>query len=344
MSRAPALLELEEAWRACRADPEFVRDLRRCLATHAGRPTPLTRADRLAGRVGGGLRIYLKREDLTPTGTHKINNGLGQALLARHMGKTRLVAGTRTGQHGVAVASAAALLRLRSVIYMGEEDARRRPAIVSRMRLMGADVVPVPLGSRPREEADLEARRDWTLNLRDTYYLPGFLLAEPPYPSLVRDFQSVIGHEARSQIFEAEGTMPDTVVAWVGGDGSAIGLFQAFLDDRGVRMFGVGAPVTGPSTGLDDAAGPLLSRLRDTGRVLSARVGDEEALAAVRLLAETEGIQAAPESAHALAFVARQGPPGAIGQTILIGLPGRSDREALPVASEAARLTGEQCR
>jgi tryptophan synthase beta chain len=371
------LLELEEAWNVQRSDPSFISDLRRHLASYAGRPTPLFRADNLAARVGGGLRLYLKREDLTHTGAHKINNCLGQALLARRMGKSRLVAETGAGQHGVATASVAALFGFRCTVYMGEEDMRRQALNVFRMRLLGAEVSAVSAGSRTLKEAISEAMRDWVTNVRDTHYVLGSVLGPHPYPTLVRDLQAVIGHEARQQILAAEGRMPDTLVACVGGGSNSIGLFHAFLDDRDVRMVGVEAGGSGPeagrhaarfaggspgvlhgsrtfilqdadgnvesthsvSAGLDYAAiGPEHAALHDAGRVTYAQASDDEALAAFQLLAVSEGILPALESAHAIAHVAREAAGGALGQIVIVNLSGRGDKDVWQVA----RLLGHE--
>jgi tryptophan synthase beta chain len=369
------LLELEEAWQKARSDPEFIALLRRTLASFAGRPTPLFRADNLAKRIGGDLRIYLKREDLAHTGAHKINNSLGQALLARRMGKTRLVAETGAGQHGVATAAAAALLGLRCVVYMGEEDMRRQELNVVRMRLLGASVEKVVAGSRTLKDAISEAMRDWVTHVQETHYVLGSVLGPHPYPSMVRDFQSVIGHEARQQILAAEGRMPAALVACVGGGSNSIGLFHAFLDDREVRMIGVEAggrglapgahaarfaggslgvlhgtrtfilqddagnvlPTHSVSAGLDYAAvGPEHAALRDRGRVVYEHVSDEEALAAFRLLAECEGILPALESSHAIAWLGREAPRGRVAGTVIVNLSGRGDKDV----AEAARLLG----
>jgi tryptophan synthase beta chain len=371
------LLELEEAWNVQRSDPSFISELRRHLASYAGRPTPLFRADNLAARVGGGLRLYLKREDLTHTGAHKINNCLGQALLARRMGKSRLVAETGAGQHGVATASVAALFGFRCTVYMGEEDMRRQALNVFRMRLLGAEVSAVSAGSRTLKEAISEAMRDWVTNVRDTHYVLGSVLGPHPYPTLVRDLQAVIGHEARQQILAAEGRMPDTLVACVGGGSNSIGLFHAFLDDRDVRMVGVEAGGSGPeagrhaarfaggspgvlhgsrtfilqdadgnvesthsvSAGLDYAAiGPEHAALHDAGRVTYAQASDDEALAAFQLLAVSEGILPALESAHAIAHVAREAAGGALGQIVIVNLSGRGDKDVWQVA----RLLGHE--
>jgi len=371
------LLELEEAWRVQRSDPHFISDLRRHLATYAGRPTPLFRADNLAAKIGGGARIYLKREDLTHTGAHKINNCVGQALLARWMGKSRLVAETGAGQHGVATASVAALFGFRCTVYMGEEDMRRQALNVFRMRLLGAEVVAVTAGSRTLKEAISEAMRDWVTNVSDTHYVLGSVLGPHPYPTLVRDLQAVIGHEARQQILTAEGRMPDTLVACVGGGSNSIGLFHAFLEDREVRMFGVEAGGSGPgagrhaarfaggspgvlhgsrtfilqdadgnvepthsvSAGLDYAAiGPEHAALHDAGRVTYAQASDDEALTAFQLLAVSEGILPALESAHAIAFVARESTGGGLGQLVIVNLSGRGDKDVWQVA----RLLGHE--
>jgi tryptophan synthase beta chain len=369
------LLELEEAWQKARSDPEFIALLRRTLASFAGRPTPLFRADNLAKRIGGDLRLYLKREDLAHTGAHKINNSLGQALLAQRMGKTRLVAETGAGQHGVATAAAAALLGLRCVVYMGEEDMRRQELNVVRMRLLGASVEKVVAGSRTLKDAISEAMRDWVTHVKETHYVLGSVLGPHPYPSMVRDFQSVIGHEARQQILAAEGRMPAALIACVGGGSNSIGLFHAFLDDREVRMIGVEAggrglapgehaarfaggslgvlhgtrtfilqddagnvlPTHSVSAGLDYAAvGPEHAALRDRGRVVYDHVSDEEALAAFRLLAECEGILPALESSHAIAWLVREAPRGRVAGTVIVNLSGRGDKDV----AEAARLLG----
>ena len=374
------LVELETAWRAARGDAAFVSALRRVLADYAGRPTPLFRADNLARALGGDrLRLYLKREDLAHTGAHKINNSLGQALLAQRMGKRRLIAETGAGQHGVATASAAALLGLECVVYMGEEDMRRQELNVVRMRLLGAEVCAVGAGSRTLKDAISEAMRDWVTNVSDTHYVLGSVLGPHPYPSLVRDFQSVIGHESRQQILAAEGRMPDALVACVGGGSNAIGLFHAFLDDAAVAMFGVEAGGTGiqpgrhaarfaggspgvlhgtrsfilqdadgnvetthsVSAGLDYAAvGPEHAALHDAGRVTYAHVDDAEALKAFRTLARTEGILPALESAHALAYVAREAGRGTLSGTVLVNLSGRGDKDV----SEVARLLADGVR
>ena len=371
------LLELEKAWREARADPEFHRELDHFLRTYVGRPTPLYRADNLAARLGGRTRVYLKREDLAHTGAHKINNTIGQGLLARRMGKTRLIAETGAGQHGVAAATVAALLRMRSTIYMGEEDMRRQALNVYRMKLLGAEVRPVGAGSRTLKDAISEAMRDWVTNVRDTHYVLGSVLGAHPYPAMVRDFQSVIGHEARLQILEAEGALPDALVACVGGGSNSIGLFHAFLDDPDVKLIGVEAGGTGLepgrhaarfaggslgvlqgtrtfllqdeagnilgthsiSAGLDYAAvGPEHAHLRDTGRATYSHVSDDEALAAFHALAELEGIIPALESAHAVAWLLREGPGGRLGTRVIVNLSGRGDKDV----AQVARREGEE--
>ena len=370
------LEQLEEAWRQARSDPGFLKDLDRYLRTYAGRPTALYRADTLSTRLGGGTRVYLKREDLAHTGAHKINNTLGQALLARRMGKTRVVAETGAGQHGVATATVAALFGLRCTVYMGDEDMRRQALNVYRMRLLGAEVKPVLAGSRTLKEAISEAMRDWVTNVSDTHYILGSVLGAHPYPAMVRDFQSVIGHEARLQILEAEGRMPDCLLACVGGGSNSIGLFHAFLDDRQVRMIGVEAggtsldpgchaarfaggslgvlqgtrtfllqdeagnilPTHSVSAGLDYAAvGPEHAYLRDQGRVVYTHVSDSEALEAFHALAETEGIIPALESAHAVAYLLREGGDGRLGRLIIVNLSGRGDKDV----GQLATLEGE---
>jgi len=370
------LQELEEAWRTARADPAFLKDLDHYLRTYAGRPTPLYRADNLSARLGGGARVYLKREDLAHTGAHKINNTIGQALLARRMGKTRVIAETGAGQHGVATATVAALFRLRCAIYMGEEDMRRQALNVYRMRLLGAEVRPVAAGSRTLKDAISEAMRDWVTHVGDTHYILGSVLGAHPYPAMVRDFQSVIGHEARLQILDAEGRLPDALVACVGGGSNSIGLFHAFLADREVRLIGVEAGGTGlepghhaarfaggglgvlqgtrtfllqdpdgnilpthsVSAGLDYAAvGPEHAYLRDTGRAVYTHVSDDEALAAFHALAQLEGIIPALESAHAVAYLLGGGGNGAQGRLVILNLSGRGDKDVAQVAEREAR-------
>ncbi len=333
------LEELEEAYREARADQEFQRELEELLHLFAGRPTPLFYARRFSEHVG--FRVYLKREDLCHTGAHKINNALGQALLARRMGKSRIIAETGAGQHGVATASVCALLDLECEVYMGVEDMRRQALNVFRMELLGARVTPVDAGSCTLKDAINEAMRDWVTNVENTHYLLGSVLGAHPYPTMVRDFQSVIGREARRQILELEGKLPDLLVACVGGGSNSIGLFYEFLEDEKVRMVGVEAGGKGQelgqhaarfqggrpgvlhgtysyllqdelgqvstthsiSAGLDyPSIGPEHAHLRDVGRVDYTSVSDQEALEAFKILSELEGIIPALESSHAVAY------------------------------------------
>ncbi len=365
------LRELEEAWLAHRDDRAFVAELDYYRTCYAGRPTPLYRADNLSRTIGRGARVYLKREDLTHTGAHKINNTIGQALLARRMGKSRVIAETGAGQHGVATATVAALFRLRCTVYMGQEDMRRQALNVYRMRLLGASVVPVLSGSRTLKDAISEAMRDWVTNVHDTHYILGSVLGAHPYPMMVRDLQSVIGREAREQILDAEGRLPDSLVACVGGGSNSIGLFHAFIGDPDVMMIGVEAggrslepgqhaarfaggglgvlhgtrtfllqdengnilPTHSVSAGLDYAAiGPEHAWLRDRGRAVYTLASDEDALRAFHLLSESEGIIPALESAHAVAHVLREGPGGGLGTLIIVNLSGRGDKDVRQVA------------
>jgi tryptophan synthase beta chain len=352
------VLELARAYDEARADPAFQAELELELRTFAGRPTPLTHAARF-GEAAGLHRVYLKREDLLHTGAHKINNALGQALLARRMGKTRVVAETGAGQHGVATATACARMGLTCVVYMGEVDMERQRPNVERMRLLGAEVLPVRSGSRTLKDAINEAMRDWSASVRTTHYLLGSVLGPHPYPTMVRDFQVVIGREAREQIRTLAGRLPDLLVACVGGGSNAIGLFHAFLEDRSVRMVGVEAggegiesgrhaarfaePAVGVlhgtrtqvlqdsagqirgthsiSAGLDyPAVGPEHAALHASGRVRYESATDEEALLAFDSLARTEGILPALESSHALAYLLRAGP----GERSRAGRAGRT--------------------
>lgn len=345
----PALEELERAWQEASADARFIVDLEALGRTYAGRPTPLYRAVRLAP----GRRLYLKREDLCHTGAHKINNALGQALLAQRLGKKRVVAETGAGMHGVATAAACARVGLECVVYMGAVDMNRQMPNVDRMRLLGADVRPVELGTATLKEAISEAIRDWITNVETTHYLLGSCVGPHPYPEIVREFQSVIGHEARDQIMQAEGRLPDAVVACVGGGSNAIGLFSGFLGDTIVRLVGVeaaGAASLGGgrpgilhgarsyvladgdgqildthsiAAGLDyPGVGPEHSFLRDTGRAEYLSATDEEALHALRLLARTEGILPALEPAHAIARALDLD-----AEVIVVALSGRGDKD-----------------
>jgi tryptophan synthase beta chain len=360
----PALGELEQQWLAARDDPGFEHDLDRLLRDYAGRPTPLYLAERLSGECG--RPVYLKREDLMHTGSHKINNALGQTLLAKRMGKQRIIAETGAGQHGVATATACALMGLECHVYMGVEDIRRQQPNVQRMELLGADVVPVEAGTGTLKEAVSAAIRDWVTNVATTHYVIGSAVGPAPYPAIVRDLQRTIGDEARAQLLEAEGRLPDRVVACVGGGSNAIGMFTAFIEDPGVDLIGVeaagegietgrhGAPLaTGAkgilhgsysavlqdddgqvvdahsvSAGLDyPGSGPEHAWLRDSGRARYLAVSDDDALAAFHRVTELEGIIPALESSHALAWVMAN--PG--GELDLICLSGRGDKDLTEV-------------
>ena len=365
------LMELEEAYEASRKDDSFRTEMDRILRDYVGRPTPLTRARRLEEALGE-IRIHLKREDLNHTGAHKINNTVGQALLARRMGKSRVIAETGAGQHGVATATVAALLDLECVIYMGEEDMARQALNVARMRLLGATVVPVGAGSRTLKDAINEAMRDWVTHCRTTHYILGSVLGAHPYPRMVRDFQAVIGREARAQYLAAEGALPDLLVACIGGGSNSLGLFTAFLEDVAVQMVGVEAAGEGLSTGrhaarfpggspgvlhgtftyiLQDAAGnistthsvsagldypavgPEHAHLREQGRIRYETATDEEALAGFQLLSKLEGILPALESAHAIGWLASFASTLSKGSRILVNLSGRGDKDVDTVAT-----------
>jgi tryptophan synthase beta chain len=348
----PALDELDAGWRAANDDPTFHAELDELGRTYAGRPTPLTLAERFAP----GKRIYLKREDLLHTGAHKLNNALGQAVLARRLGKHRIVAETGAGQHGVAVATVCARFGFECVVYMGSEDMRRQRPNVDRMRLLGAEVVPVEFGTRTLKEATSEAIRDWITNVETTHYLIGSCVGPAPYPALVRELQSVIGREARAQLLELEDRLPDAVVACVGGGSNAIGMFAAFIDDAvplvgveaaGAASLSAGRPAVlhgarssvladedgqvldahSVSAGLDyPGVGPEHAFLRDTGRAKYVRVTDDQALDAFRRLARTEGIIPALEPAHALAHAAELD-----AEVMLVCLSGRGDKDLAEV-------------
>jgi tryptophan synthase beta chain len=357
--------ELEQAYQVARTDPNFKAELDRLLKDFAGRPTPLFHARRLTERLGGA-QVYLKREDLLHTGAHKINNCLGQGLLAQRMGKTRLVAETGAGQHGVATATVAALLGLECVVYMGEEDMARQAPNVFRMRLLGAQVVSVSSGSKTLKDAINEGMRDWVTNVHNTHYLMGSVLGPHPYPMMVRDFQRIIGQEARRQILESVGRLPDLLCACVGGGSNSIGLFYDFIPDPSVRMLGVEAGGRGPnlgehaarfaggkpgvlhgsytyvlqtedgliasthsvSAGLDyPAVGPEHAALFRQGRVEYTHVSDQEALEAARLLSQVEGIIPALEPAHALAEVVKRAPGMPHDRIIVVNLSGRGDKD-----------------
>ena len=366
----PLLLDLEQAYAAAKKDPSFQKELDGLLTHYVGRESPLYFAPRLTEHFGGA-RIYLKREDLNHTGAHKINNCLGQILLARRMGKTRIIAETGAGQHGVATATVAARFGLPCVVYMGEVDTERQKPNVFRMHLLGAEVRPVASGSRTLKDAMNEALRDWVANVEDTFYIIGSAAGPHPYPAMVRDFQTVIGNETRAQMLAQEGRLPDLVVACVGGGSNAIGMFHPFVDDADVEIHGVEAAGEGVDTprhaatiskgspgvlhgarsyllqdgdgqvleahsisaGLDyPGVGPEHSWLKDIGRVRYFSATDQEALEAFQLLAKLEGIIPALESAHALAHVARIAPGMRKDQSIAICLSGRGDKDVFSVA------------
>jgi tryptophan synthase beta chain len=365
----PALTELERAYGQARRDPSFRKEFQHCLHQYAGRPTPLYFAERLTDKLGGA-KIYIKREDLCHTGAHKINNTLGQILLARRMGKQRIIAETGAGQHGVATATVAARFGLECEIFMGKEDVARQSLNVFRMKLLGAKVRVVEAGSQTLKDAMNEALRDWVTYVRNTYYLIGSVAGPHPYPMMVRDFQSVIGAEARRQILRAEGRLPDYLVACVGGGSNAMGLFYPFVRYPKVKMLGVEAAGRGLRTGQHAASilggeigvlhgsksyvlqdqsgqirethsiaagldypgvGPELSYLRDRGRVQFASATDREAIEAIKFLAEVEGIIPALESAHAIAAVMRLAPRLAKHHTVILNLSGRGDKDMITV-------------
>ena len=365
-----ALDELDTLYTRLSADPEFQRELDRDLRDYVGRPSPLYEARRWASRLGGA-RIFLKREDLNHTGAHKINNTVGQALLAKHMGKTRIIAETGAGQHGVASATVAARLGLECCVYMGEKDVQRQALNVYRMELLGAEVRTVSSGSRTLKDAMNEAMRDWVTNVDNTYYLIGTVAGPHPYPKLVRDFQTVIGREARQQCLDATGRLPDALLACVGGGSNAIGLFHPFLDDEQVVMYGIEAGGLGLdsgahaaplsvgrpgvlhgnrtylmqdengqilethsiSAGLDyPGVGPEHSWLKDLGRVRYVSVDDQQAVAAFTELNTCEGIMPALESSHALAYAAQLAPTMAEDDILVINLSGRGDKDIHTVA------------
>ncbi len=363
--------ELRQAYERMRVDPEFLAEFDRDLADYVGRPSPLYHAERWSRKLGGA-QIYLKREDLNHTGAHKINNTVGQALLARQMGKNRVIAETGAGQHGVATATVAARFGMECVVYMGAEDIQRQAINVYRMRLLGADVVAVKSGSRTLKDALNEAMRDWVTNVDTTFYIIGTVAGPHPYPAMVRDFQAVIGREARAQVLDKTGKLPDALVACVGGGSNAIGLFHPFLDDGQVAMYGVegggygiasghhaaplcaGAPgvlhgnrtylmedadgqiieTHSISAGLDyPGVGPEHAWLKDSGRARYVSVTDDEALQAFHDLTRTEGILPALESSHALAYAAKLAPTMAEDRLIILNLSGRGDKDIHTVAA-----------
>lgn len=366
-----ALKELDKAYVKYRNDPEFLAELRAELKEYVGRPNPLYHAARLSKEIGGA-QIYLKREDLNHTGAHKINNTVGQALLAKRMGKTRIIAETGAGQHGVASATVAAKLGFECVVYMGSEDIKRQSSNVFRMKLLGAEVVPVTSGSKTLKDALNEAMRDWVSHVDDTFYIIGTVAGPHPYPQMVRDFQTIIGIEAREQCLEKTGKLPDALVACVGGGSNAIGLFHPFLNDPSVDIYGIEAGGKGLATGEHAASliagkpgvlhgnrtyllcdedgqikdthsisagldypgvGPEHAYLKDTGRVQYKAINDDEALHAFRTLTRVEGIIPALESSHAVAYAMKLAKTMTKDQCIIVNLSGRGDKDMHTVAS-----------
>jgi tryptophan synthase beta chain len=364
----PALDELEEAYAIAQADPSFRADLSTMLATYVGRPSPLSDAPRLSEKVGA--RVYLKREDLNHTGAHKINNTVGQVLLARRMGKTRIIAETGAGQHGVATATVCARFGLQCVVYMGEEDMRRQSLNVFRMRLMGAEVIPVTSGTRTLKDATSEAIRDWVTNVTDTHYIIGSVVGPAPYPRMVRDFQAIIGVEARAQVLDLVGKLPKSVIACVGGGSNAMGVFHAFVPDAAVELVGVEAagegldterhsasltrgtpgvlhgalsyllqddagqvhPAHSISAGLDyPGVGPEHAFLKDSGRATYVSVRDDEALSGFRALSRLEGIIPALETAHAVAWMLNERGRWSADDVVLLCVSGRGDKDVAQV-------------
>lgn len=371
-----AVIELEEAYRRYREDPDFNRDLSELFCEYAGRPSRLYFAKRMTADLGGA-KIYLKREDLNHTGAHKINNVLGQALLAQRMGKTRLIAETGAGQHGVATATAAALLGMECVVFMGEEDTKRQALNVYKMQLLGAEVVPVSTGTATLKDAVSEAMREWTGRISDTHYCLGSVMGPHPFPTIVRDFQSVISREIKQQLLEKEGKLPDAVIACVGGGSNAIGAFYHFIGDASVRLIGCEAagrgvdtpdtaatiatgrlgifhgmksyfcqdaygqiaPVYSISAGLDyPGVGPEHAWLHDTGRAEYVPITDNEAVDAFEYLSRLEGIIPAIESAHAVAYARKLAPSMGRDQIIVINISGRGDKDCASIA----RYRGEE--
>ena len=365
-----AVIELEEAYDHYKNDSEFQRELKELFDEYAGRPSRLYYAEKLT-KLLGGAKIYLKREDLNHTGSHKINNVLGQALLAKKMGKTRLIAETGAGQHGVATATAAALLNMECVVYMGEEDMKRQALNVYRMRLLGAEVIPVTSGTATLKDAVSEAMREWTSRIEDTHYCLESVMGPHPFPTIVRDFQSVISKEIKEQILQKEGRLPDAVIACVGGGSNAIGSFYHFIEDKEVQLIGCEAagrgidtfetaatintgrlgifhgmksyfcqdkygqiaPVYSISAGLDyPGIGPEHANLHDTGRAKYVPITDKEAVEAFELLSRTEGIIPAIESAHAVAYSVKLAPTMDKEKIIVITISGRGDKDCAAIA------------
>lgn len=365
-----ALTELNKAYTQYRDDPDFIAELHAELKDYVGRPNPLYHAERLSKQMGGA-QIYLKREDLNHTGAHKVNNTIGQALLAKRMGKTRIIAETGAGQHGVASATVAAKFGFKCVVYMGSEDIKRQASNVYRMKLLGAEVVPVTSGSKTLKDALNEAMRDWVSNIDDTFYIIGTVAGPHPYPQMVRDFQAIIGEEAREQCLAKTGHLPDALVACVGGGSNAIGLFYPFLDDESVAMYGIEAGGKGLESGQHSASliagkpgvlhgnrtyllcdedgqatdthsvsagldypgvGPEHAYLKDTGRVSYEAINDDEALNAFRTLTRVEGIMPALESSHAVAYAMKLAKTMSPEQRIIVNLSGRGDKDIHTVA------------
>jgi tryptophan synthase beta chain len=367
----PAITELDIEYRKARQDAEFKKEFHHILQNYVGRPTPLFEAKGLAESVGGGIRVFLKREDLSHTGAHKINNTIGQVLLAKRMGKTRIIAETGAGQHGVATATAAALMGLKCEVYMGRKDMVRQSMNVFRMELTGAKVIPVLSGTQTLKDAINETIRDWVTNVRNTYYVIGSVVGPHPYPMMVRNFQCVIGRETRRQIKQLTGRLPDVLMACVGGGSNAMGLFYPFLKDREIIMIGVEAAGKGVETdyhsaplcagspgvlhgamsyllqnrwgqikgahslapGLDyPGVGPEHSVFKDSGRIKYVAIDDEQAFQAFRLLSETDGIIPALESAHAVAYLKELAPSLPKGSIVVINLSGRGDKDVSTVS------------
>lgn len=365
-----ALQELNEAYSKYRTDPDFIAELHTELKEYVGRPNPLYHAERLSKRMGGA-QIYLKREDLNHTGAHKVNNTIGQALLAKRMGKTRIIAETGAGQHGVASATVAAKFGFSCVVYMGAEDIKRQASNVYRMKLLGAEVVPVTSGSKTLKDALNEAMRDWVSNVDDTFYIIGTVAGPHPYPQMVRDFQAIIGEEARKQCLEKTSRLPDALVACVGGGSNAIGLFYPFLNDESVAIYGIEAGGKGLESGMHSASliagkpgvlhgnrtyllcdehgqvtdthsvsagldypgvGPEHAYLKDSGRVIYEAITDDEALDAFRTLTRVEGIMPALESSHAVAYAMKLAKTMSPEQIIVVNLSGRGDKDIHTVA------------
>ena len=374
----PLILELEEAWEAAKADPSFQEELDYFLKHYVGRPSPLYFAERLTEHLGGA-KIYFKREDLNHTGAHKINNCIGQILLAKRMGKTRIIAETGAGQHGVATATVCALFDLPCVVYMGAKDIKRQAPNVYRMKMLGAEVRPVTAGSQSLKDALNEALRDWVTNVEDTFYIIGTVAGPHPFPAMVRDFQSIIGEEVREQIMAAENRLPDTLVACIGGGSNAMGLFHPFLDDADIDIIAVEAAGRGIETGEHAASlsagsagvlhgnrtyllqdddgqiteahsisagldypgiGPEHSWLHDIGRASYVSITDDEALDAFRLTTRLEGIIPALESAHAIAHVMKIAPDLPKDHVIVLNLSGRGDKDLNTVAMASGESFG----